>query len=456
MPTLYRQYRPQTFGDVIGQRHVTSILEQAVMQTRISHAYLFQGPRGTGKTSTARIFAKRINCKNPKGAEPCGECPLCVATTKGANIDIIEIDAASNRGIDDVRALRETVALAPAMGSYKVYIIDEVHMLSRDAFSALLKTLEEPSAHAVFILATTELHKVPATIASRCQVFRFKRASEDEMKTRLSTILKAEGRTVDDKVISFIVSRSDGCYRDAESLLGQILTQKESHVSLSDVVTSLGLPSPDTIQQFLAALTEQDANKALDVATAAYQEGHDVEQFIAESIRTARDTMIRNITESGTSSQQLPHIIRALIQATQDLAYMPEPLIALQLAILTVCKKAQAKPVVTKITAASVEDIWEQVIQKVRESNPVSATFLRAVEPSQVKGSTVVLRAHYPLHKSFFDRPENKKTIEQIVSSLLGSAITIQCQLDDQLQQNSQQESVLMKNVEEVFGVKAT
>src|SRR3989344_2480748 len=223
MATIYRQYRPHRFAEIVGQPHVTKTLEQAIMKGRIAHAYLFQGPRGTGKTSTARILAKRLLCEKSKDAEACGQCAPCKATEAGKNIDILEIDAASNRGIDNIRSLRESTTLSASMGKYKIYIIDEVHMLSHDAFPALLKTLEEPTSHVIFILATTELHKVPPTILSRCQVYSFRRATPEEMRGRLTYILGEEKREAESDVLDFIINRSDGCYRDAESLLGQLL-----------------------------------------------------------------------------------------------------------------------------------------------------------------------------------------------------------------------------------------
>ena len=283
MPTLYRQYRPQKFSDISGQAHITDTLQKAIEKGKVSHAYLFQGPRGTGKTTTARIFAKRLNCSSSKTSEPCGKCKLCKSAGTNSNLDVIEIDAASNRGIDDIRALRENVSLSPSSGKYKIYIIDEVHMLSGPAFAALLKTLEEPVAHVVFILATTELHKVPATIMSRCQVYRFRRATEAEMKKRLEFILKQEKRKVADDVLDFIISRSDGCYRDAESLLGQILSTSTRKISLDELSNNLGLPSPKIVDAFISALISADSKLAVEIVDGVYKGGAEPEQFIQET-----------------------------------------------------------------------------------------------------------------------------------------------------------------------------
>ncbi len=233
--TLYRKYRPQRMEEVSGQEHVLAVLKNAITEGRVAHAYLFSGPRGTGKTTIARILAKRLNCQESNGTEPCGKCPQCVAHANRANLDLIEIDAASNRGIDEIRALKDRIGLAPASGKYKVYIVDEVHMLTKEAFNALLKTLEEPPSHAIFILATTELHKVPETIKSRCQTFLFKRASVQQLIERLNKISKSEEIEIDEAALRLIAHHSEGCYRDAESLLGQVLSLKTNKITKNDV-----------------------------------------------------------------------------------------------------------------------------------------------------------------------------------------------------------------------------
>lgn len=509
MPALYRQYRPTTFAHIIGQDHITSILTKEVEKDAIAHAYLFQGPRGTGKTTTARVFAKRINCINSTSTEPCGECASCQAVQENHALDIIEIDAASNRGIDDIRALRETANLSPTLGKYKVYIVDEVHQLSGPAFAALLKILEEPPRHVVFILATTELQKVPATIASRCQLFRFRRATAEEMASRITHLLAQEKREADDTLIPFIISRSDGCYRDAESLLGQLLSQQEGIVSAKEASKLLGIPSPEIITDFLSALIAYDASKAVTIATTAYTDGFDPEQFLQESIRLAREEAIRSVMEGGKSIERLTAIMRAFLVATQDLAYVPEPLIALELAILTATlspshtrgsqpaikqvgggravEYSSTPPLPTKQAGplpsyegrksstqeprpqqtqepderlTKIRSSWEAVIQQVRTANPVASTFLRATRPYAMAGDTLTLHMQFPLHKTFFEKPSNQTTVQEAIKIITGIQVTIGCLLEPlsttptaMREAKQSQEADLLKNVQEVFGV---
>ena len=262
---LYRKYRSQTFGQLVGQQVVATTLRQAVEQGKISHAYLFSGPRGTGKTSVAKIFAKAMNCPNQKDGEPCNDCYICKAITEGSLEDVIEIDAASNNGVDEIRDIRDKSTYAPSMAKHKVYIIDEVHMLSTGAFNALLKTLEEPTENVVFILATTELHKIPATILSRVQRFEFKSIKTQDIIGHIEWILDQEGIDFEQEGVQIIARRAEGGMRDALSILDQALSLTQENRLTTDIAEEItGSISLGALDAYVAALIAHDAVTALD------------------------------------------------------------------------------------------------------------------------------------------------------------------------------------------------
>jgi len=253
-----RKWRPQKFEDVVGQEHITATLMNAIKTNRIAHAYIFTGPRGVGKTTTARILAKALNCENPHDAEPCNECAMCKTINDSQTMDIIEIDGASNRGIDEIRTLRESVKYAPTRGKYKIYIIDEVHMLTKESFNAFLKTLEEPPAHTIFVFATTDIHKVPLTIISRCQRFDFRRIQLDTIKKTLSDIAKAENISIDDKTLTLISKKADGALRDAQSLFNQVISFCGDKIDSETVSKMLNLIDDDLFFTISDAILEKD------------------------------------------------------------------------------------------------------------------------------------------------------------------------------------------------------
>ncbi len=256
--SLYRRFRPDTFAKVIGQDHIVRVLTNQIATGRISHAYLFTGTRGTGKTSTAKIFARAVNCLQPIDGSPCGECEVCKALANPANLDIIEMDAASNNGVDEIRDLKEKVMYRPSVGKYKVYIIDEVHMLSISAFNALLKTLEEPPAHVIFILATTEVHKLPQTILSRCQRFDFSLVSEKTLEKHLKNILKELGRKADDRALALVARHGEGSVRDSISILDMLVSYTDGELMAEDVEQALGLSSFDLLTRLAEEILDED------------------------------------------------------------------------------------------------------------------------------------------------------------------------------------------------------
>ena len=278
--TLYRKWRPQTFEDIIGQKHIAQTLINAISLNRISHAYIFSGPRGVGKTTTARILAKSLNCENGPTPYPCNKCERCIRITNGYSMDVIEIDGASNNGVDSIRELRNKVNFAPAEGKYRIYIIDEVHMLSTGAFNALLKTLEEPPLHVIFIFATTDPYKIPGTILSRCQWFNFRRISLEDIVAKLKTIAEDEKLNVDDKTLNIIARSSTGSMRDAESALDQIIAYCGKEITSQGVKEVLGIIEEEVFFEFIEAIIKNDTLKGIEIINRVSDLGEDASQFI--------------------------------------------------------------------------------------------------------------------------------------------------------------------------------
>ena len=298
---LYRKWRPRTFDSVIGQESITDTLKNAIKRGKVSHAFLFAGPRGTGKTSCAKIFAKALNCTNLQDGEPCNECANCIAADKGSMPDIMEIDAASNNGVDEIREIRDKVKYAPTEGKIKVYIIDEVHMLSMGAFNALLKTLEEPPEHVVFILATTELQKVPATIISRTQRYNFKRISKDDLEKRMKYILDQENIKYEDKALAVIAQVADGGMRDALSILDQLLSYEKESVNYQDALEITGFAAKENIEKILLALLEQNPESALKLAQTELAQGASSKNILDELIEMATKSLM--LIKAGDDNQ---------------------------------------------------------------------------------------------------------------------------------------------------------
>lgn len=289
---IYRKYRPRTFDELLGQVHVTTILKNQIIKGNIGHAYLFSGTRGTGKTSAAKIFSRAVNCQDPKDGNPCNKCEICKGILDESIMDVIEMDAASNRKIEDIRELREKVVYPPSRARYKVYIIDEVHMLTNEAFNALLKTLEEPPRHLIFLLATTEPERLPPTILSRCQRFDFKRLTSRDMEGSMKTISQEMGVEVDDKVFKLIASNSDGAMRDALSLLDQCIAFDDKKVTYDDALKILGIANKDLIFKMVDSIRDEKLDEVLQLVDHIIQEGKDTSLFLKDLIHHYRNLMI--------------------------------------------------------------------------------------------------------------------------------------------------------------------
>ncbi len=302
-----RKYRPQTFDELIGQEHIAGTLKNAITKGRVGHAYLFSGPRGVGKTSAARIFAKALNCEKGPTPEPCGVCTFCRGITEGRSLDLVEIDGASNRRIDEVRQLRENVRFVPSSSRYKIYIIDEIHMLTTEAFNALLKTLEEPPEHVVFIFATTEIQKVPSTIRSRCQQFVFKRIPVPRIIEMLKKILADFGVEYEEKSLFWIAKNAAGSMRDAESILDQMISFSEGGIKEDDVFYVLGMPRYDVYHSFAEAIAEEDFSACFKQLDSLIRDGTEVTSIITGLIEYFKNAYVLSISPNAATAIDLPH-----------------------------------------------------------------------------------------------------------------------------------------------------
>jgi DNA polymerase-3 subunit gamma/tau len=316
---LARKWRPQVFDDVAGQGHITRTLQNAIVSGRLAHAFLFSGPRGVGKTTTARILAKALNCAEGPTPTPCGKCDSCIETAAGTSVDVIEIDGASNRGIEHIRELREAVKYAPIGGKYKVYVIDEVHMLTNEAFNALLKTLEEPPPHVIFIFATTEPQKIPATIHSRCQRYGFKRIPLHEITARLRVIADAEGIKITDQGLAMIARGAEGSMRDSQSLIDQAVSYSGMEIKDEDLRTTLGSVAQEALLQFAASLLSRDAAGLLQQVDALLEQGQDMRQFLSSVVEHLRNLLVVKIATAPAQIVELPTAdIEAIKQQATD------------------------------------------------------------------------------------------------------------------------------------------
>ncbi len=488
--TLYRRWRPRDFNDFVGQSHVVTTLSNAIEANRVAHAYLFTGPRGTGKTSTAKIFAKALNCESPKGFQPCDECSCCTRINEGTFLDVLEIDGASNRGIDEIRDLREKVKFAPAEGKYKIYIIDEVHMLTAEAFNALLKTLEEPPKFVVFILATTEVHKIPPTILSRCQRFDFKRFTTSEITGRLLQILESEGVVAEDNALRLIAEHSEGGMRDAISLLEQALAHREDILKESDVRAILGLIDDEIILRISDSIRKRDTREALTILGNVAADGKDLFQFGRSLIIHFRKQLLNGLTtdlkekdnlENDFSTEDIIHIIEILAAANNEVKRSLQSSLPLELAFIKLTtvqasgndletrvaklekllqgqlqprsrmNSAEAEPAKSaglSVTTSKSPDIpispainlakgnpqtefaqWPEFLEAVKKKKRTLAALIQEGKPVSFNGDLLVvgLPPQLKFHLENLMLPQNKELLESVIQETCGKKICLSC-----------------------------
>ncbi|MEI7579151.1 MAG: DNA polymerase III subunit gamma/tau [bacterium] len=479
---LYRKYRSRNFSEIFGQDAIKNILSQAIKDKRVAHAYLFSGPRGTGKTSTARILAKALNCldrNEDSDFEPCNQCPNCIAINQNKFLDLIEIDAASNRGIDEIRQLKERVGFLPVEGKYKIYIIDEVHMLTLEAFNALLKTLEEPPINVLFILATTEPHKIPLTIISRTQRLDFKLALETELSQKIQFILKNEGLQFSDEIISMITTAGAGSFRDTETILEKVIAStgysNKEVIAKATVEKILGMAALDSINEIFLQIQQKDSRAALLLLRGVFDNGSNITQLIRQILEFLRREMLTIIEDEGKSRFSLTLItqgIKAFSQAANEIQSALIPELALEMAVVNLTginspiyssdlpvkkiekvellkttainknvednitktefqvKKIENKSPDVSVDIVLVKDKWLTIIETAKNYNHHLAAFLSKAEPLEINESELKVNVPFALHKKTLEQPSSQDKFFEITKSLLGQGLTLNCIID--------------------------
>ncbi len=486
---LYRVWRPQTFADVVGQEQTVIALQNAIKDDRLTHAYIFSGPRGTGKTSIAKIMAKAVNCEQPAAGEPCNHCSSCIDINNGNFMDVIEIDAASNRGIDEIRDLRERVRVMPAQGKKKVYIIDEVHMLTTEAFNALLKTLEEPPPSVLFILATTEPQKIPSTIISRCQRYNFKRLNPSQIVDRLRDAVNSNGIEMDDDALALIARRANGGMRDALGMLDQLFAYKEGHIGREDVLEVLGLVDDLFVAQLVDAVLAQDPASVVELINTALNQGKESGQLIRETSLYLRDLLLCKLVGdraefllvaeanreqlSKQARQADKNKILQMLRITMDTGeklrfsegqrFLLEFAFLEMIAIFAEVETKVTEPIISKKESPSSSSgkekigrndardiLWNRLLAGVKEKKIPTHALLSQGKLLGTKGDTMYIgyRKGYKFHKERMEEKANRDILDQVIKEVFNREMEVQFLFLDEQQVND----MVVKKAIEYFG----
>lgn len=482
---LYRKFRPITFEEIVGQEHITKTLRNQILSDRIGHAYLFNGGRGTGKTSVAKIMSRALNCLNPQNAEPCNECEICKAALSGSLTDIVEMDAASNNSVEDIRAIRDEVNFLPTIAKYRVYIIDEVHMLSIGAFNALLKTLEEPPAHVKFILATTEPQKLPATILSRCQRFDFKRISTEDIITRLKIICNKSKIKISDSALNMIAVLGEGALRDSISILERCIQDANNELIDESMIRELvGIPKLEYISKISKAILEKDVSSAIDIIHKVFDEGKDLDNFLWEITKYVKDILVYKVSEhldlytetekefiksiaSTVEKENLLKLIYNLSKLANDMKNSTQKSIIFEIGILKECipltepenveknisktlvktqnvpttntnqatkvlpkgKTNEIEKVVQSYQSDEVLQFWPQIIEKLKLSGKMML-YANLIGTTAIQTNDMVVEIQFPKKITTFAQKvlneyENKEAISNLISLEMGKIMQI-------------------------------
>jgi DNA polymerase-3 subunit gamma/tau len=465
---LYRKYRSKNFDEIVGQEHITKILKNAVKSNQLSHAYLFVGSRGTGKTSTARILAKAINCENPtKEGNPCNKCGICKSIENGSFLDLIEIDAASNRGIDQIRELKEKIEFSPTEGKYKIYIIDEVHMLTKEAFNALLKTLEEPPEHVIFVLATTEVHKLPATILSRCQRYDFRLGTDKEIEKVVERSAKGEGMKIDGDAKKLLIKNAQGSYRDALSLLDVVFSGqsgKDGKITQEEVRKLLGLPDVEMVDLLLSSLAQNDAQKSLELIEELEDKGVNFQQFVSYTLEVLRESLVAKIKGEEldyqffdkVSQNDILRLVKAFLNIERSLKGSTNQSLVLEMIIPEFCffedKEEQeeeeeeedisdeyadeniqdnSKTATLHIDLKQVKKNWEKVGEAIKPVHKHLGAFLGCSKPISVDENKIHIEVPFQFYKDRIECPESKNAINEVLRDIFGINGGIICTVNE-------------------------